>query len=210
MRPENSPDGRSRSFIEEARRRQIIAAAVEVIAEHGYAQASLARIAKHAGISKGVISYHFDGKDDLMSQVVTQLFVAGAEYMTPQLAGTEGRRAWLRTYIASNLAFIDEHRNFVAAAAEVMLNLRDGDGNLTFVDSGGEDDILTPLVAALQDGQRTGEFGEFDAVITAKLVRDSIDGIANRAVRESDFAVDAYTAELTRMFDLATGTGRER
>ncbi|MFD6455458.1 TetR family transcriptional regulator, partial [Nocardia sp. NPDC060220] len=53
MRPENKPDGQHRSFIEEARRRQIIAATVEVVSELGYANASLARIAERAGISKG-------------------------------------------------------------------------------------------------------------------------------------------------------------
>lgn len=92
MRPENSPDGQRRSFIEEARRRQILALAVEVLAEGGYAHASLARIAKHAGISKGVISYHFDGKDDLMTQVVIQLFVSGAEYMKPFVEAADGSR----------------------------------------------------------------------------------------------------------------------
>ena len=44
MRPENEPSGQ-RSFIEEARRRQIIAAAVEVLADHGFGGTSLARIA---------------------------------------------------------------------------------------------------------------------------------------------------------------------
>ncbi|WEL93058.1 helix-turn-helix domain containing protein, partial [Tsukamurella tyrosinosolvens] len=73
MRPENEPSGQ-RSFIEEARRRQIIAAAAEVLADEGYGRATLARIARQAGISKGVISYHFDGKDDLMRQVVIHLF----------------------------------------------------------------------------------------------------------------------------------------
>lgn len=40
------------SFIEAARRTQLIAYAIETIASLGYAQASLAHIAKLAGISK--------------------------------------------------------------------------------------------------------------------------------------------------------------
>ena len=50
------------SFIEKARRTQIIECAIETIAEVGYAQASLGQIAKRAQISKGVISYHFANK----------------------------------------------------------------------------------------------------------------------------------------------------
>ena len=52
-----------RTFTETARRAQIIAAAIDTIAELGYGQASLARIAETAGTSKGVIIYHFGGKD---------------------------------------------------------------------------------------------------------------------------------------------------
>ena len=67
----------SRSFIEEARRAQIVGFAIDTIAELGYGQASLARIAGRAGISKGVIGYHFAGKDDLMREVVAEVSDAG-------------------------------------------------------------------------------------------------------------------------------------
>ena len=52
------------SFIEEARRRQIIDTAIRTIATRGYSRTSLAEIAREAGISKGVISYHFEGKGE--------------------------------------------------------------------------------------------------------------------------------------------------
>jgi AcrR family transcriptional regulator len=151
-----------------------------------------------------VISYHFAGKDDLMTQVVIQLFVSGGEYMKPFVEAAEGARNQLRAYIESNLAFIDANRTFVAAMMEVVLNLRDADGALVFVKTGNEDEVIAPLVELLTDGQRAGEFGDFDATVTAKLVRDSIDGIAGRAVREPDFDVMPFAAALTRLFDLAT------
>jgi AcrR family transcriptional regulator len=55
------------TFIEEARRKQIVEAAMETIADSGYVNASLAEIAKSADISKGVISYHFESKDELIA-----------------------------------------------------------------------------------------------------------------------------------------------
>ncbi len=48
----------------------MIECAINAIAELGYGRASLAEIAKRAGISKGVISYHFAGKSELMQQVI--------------------------------------------------------------------------------------------------------------------------------------------
>jgi TetR/AcrR family transcriptional regulator, fatty acid metabolism regulator protein len=53
-------------------RSNIAATAIDTIAEVGYAGASFARIAEKLGISRGLISYHFAGKDDLMRQVVNE------------------------------------------------------------------------------------------------------------------------------------------
>ena len=61
----------TRSFASEARRAQIVAATMQVIAEDGLAQASFARIAERAGLSSTrLISYHFAGKDELIEAVV--------------------------------------------------------------------------------------------------------------------------------------------
>ncbi|WP_327139872.1 TetR/AcrR family transcriptional regulator [Nocardia sp. NBC_01327] len=204
MRSENETVGQQRSFIEEARRRQIIAAAVDLIAEIGYGNASLAKIAEHAGISKGVISYHFDGKDDLMTQLVIQLYVSGAEFMTPVIAAAVGPRNRLRAYIASNLDFIDANKQYVAAMTDVVLNLRDAEGQLKFTYAEGAEEILRPLVDMLREGQRDSVFGDFDPLLMAKSIRDAIDGTAGRAIQESDFDVHRYTAHLCRLFDLAT------
>ncbi|MFC9999762.1 TetR/AcrR family transcriptional regulator [Nocardia sp. NPDC127526] len=208
MRSESEPGGQQRSFIEEARRRQIIASAVEVISEVGYANASLARIAEHAGISKGVISYHFQGKDDLMTQLVIQLYVSAAEVVAPEVIAAVGARNRVLAYIESNLAFIDANRRYVAALTEVVRNLRDADGQLHFASSD-ESEILEPLVALLREGQLEGEFGEFDPVFMGKSIRDAIDGAGARVVRETDFDLRGYTAHTARLFDLATRKAEE-
>jgi AcrR family transcriptional regulator len=53
MLSKSSPSGQQsdRTFTETARRAQIMAAAIDTIAELGYGQASLARIAEAAGTS---------------------------------------------------------------------------------------------------------------------------------------------------------------
>ncbi|WP_330254782.1 TetR/AcrR family transcriptional regulator [Nocardia sp. NBC_00565] len=204
MRSGNGTDGRQRSFIEEARRRQIIASAVEVISAVGYGGASLARIAKHAGISKGVISYHFEGKDDLMTQLVIQLYVSGAEHIAPAVMAAEGARNQLLAYVESNLGFIDANKKYVAALTDVVLNLRDADGKPRFASADGEQEIIQPLVDIMREGQRAGEFGTFDPLVMAKSIRDAIDGAAGRAIREQDFDMKTYSAHVCRLFDVAT------
>ena len=65
-----------------------MAAAVETIAELGYAKASFVQIAKRAGLSSpGLISYHFANKDDLISQVVAEVYAAGGAAVAPRSDG---------------------------------------------------------------------------------------------------------------------------
>lgn len=184
---------------------------MEVISEVGYAGAALARIAERAGISKGVISYHFAGKDDLMAQLVIQLYVSAGEYMGPKIGAVETARDQLLTYLATNLEFIDANRTYIAALHQVVLNLRDAEGNPRFATSDGEHEIIQPLIEGLIRGQQLGEFGtEFDPAPMAQSMRDAIDGAAVRAAREPEFDVAAYSAHLCRMFDIATRKGERQ
>ena len=86
----------------EERRAQIIAAAIETIAELGYAQTSFAKIAKRAGISSTrLISYHFAGKDDLMRAVVIDIVTSANEFMGPRIEAQTDFGARLEAYIRS-------------------------------------------------------------------------------------------------------------
>ncbi len=131
MRSGNSSIGQktSRTFTETARRAQIAAAAMDTIAELGYGQASLARIAETAGTSKGVILYHFGSKDELIRELVAQVVAGGVAYMEPRIEAEPTGAGKLRAYIESNLAFMRENRNHMVAIVEIALNARAADGS---------------------------------------------------------------------------------
>src|SRR5580700_7469940 len=76
---------KQRTFTETARRSQIIEAAIDTIAEVGFARASLARIGERIGTSKGLIGYHFAGKDDLIKEVVLEIVERGLASMQPRI-----------------------------------------------------------------------------------------------------------------------------
>ncbi len=79
MRIKNKPDGQNHpTFTGAARRTQIIECAIETLATLGYAQASLAHIAKRAGISKGVIVYYFSSKGKLRSVLLKESSILDA------------------------------------------------------------------------------------------------------------------------------------
>ncbi|MFS0723780.1 TetR/AcrR family transcriptional regulator [Paenibacillus sp. 1P07SE] len=51
------------------KRERIIQAALKVLAERGYDEASTKEIAREAGVAQGLISYYFSGKDLLFAEV---------------------------------------------------------------------------------------------------------------------------------------------
>lgn len=55
------------------RRRQLVEAAIAVIHEQGFAQATVARIARQAGMASGLVHHYFDDKDDLLFATMRHL-----------------------------------------------------------------------------------------------------------------------------------------
>jgi len=54
--------------MEPIRKNQVINATLECISESGFEKLTIESVAKKAGISKGVVSYYFKGKEDLILQ----------------------------------------------------------------------------------------------------------------------------------------------
>lgn len=56
----------------ESRKQQIMEAALELFASEGYSHSSIARIAQHANISKGLIYNYFDSKEALLLELIDE------------------------------------------------------------------------------------------------------------------------------------------
>ncbi len=190
-----------RTFIETARRAQIVDAAIETIAELGYRNASFTQIARRAGLSStGLISYHFENRDELVRQVVEQILEKIGAYVGKRFGGAEARGAAgaLRTYVEANVEFIDGHRVEMRALMEIFIA-----GGFEY---GGEQETvaLTPLEQILRRGQQAGEFRPFDTKVMAALIQRAIDGLPFMLAHESELDVPAYGAEVATVFELAT------
>ncbi|WP_327224347.1 TetR family transcriptional regulator [Streptomyces platensis] len=192
------------SFTETGRRAQIVAAAIEVIAEAGYHRASFAKIAERAGLSStGMISYHFDGRDDLMREVVTDVMRLAEGYLRPRIEAHESYAARLRAAIEGNLDLFAEYPNHLAAIVEILANLRGGDpGMVAFLDT--TEANLAVQVEQLRKAQRTGEFRDFDPWVMMRAIRAAIDDVVRRATHDPGLDVRAAGRELADLFDRAT------
>ena len=180
-------------------------AAIAAIADVGYANTSYARIAREAGLSStGLISYHFDSKDELTEQVIAEVVTSGQRFMMPKVQKAVGARARLRAYLESNLEFMAAYPAHIAAVASILAALpRDRDGQPAAYAELHERGV-TQLVELLRDGQRAGELRRFDPRVMAVTIRAAVDSAAYQLAAGVDLDLRRYARELCRLFDLGT------
>lgn len=186
----------TRQAATEARKAQIASAAIAVLAERGYPEATFEAICRHAGLSsKRLISYHFSTKEQLFEAVVRQVVSDAAAFMRPAIEAASGARAQLEAFIRANIAFIAAHPAHVRAVQQIAFNRAP-------VGGGERDAAIARLVALFDDGQRSGAFRAFDSVLMATSLRAGIDAVADRVAGGLDPGHCAD--ELAELFDRAT------
>ena len=210
MRPENKAAGqKATSFIEEARRAQIIENAIETFGELGYANTSLARIAERAGISKGVISYHFAGKSELIEQIVDHVYRDITRFVLPRVEEETTATGALRAGIRSVAEYMRGHRAQLLALGEIFNNVRTADGRRRYGVAFNEP-IHEARAEMFRRGQQNGELRSFDPRVMAVTVQAAIDAMFAYWVAHPDHDLEAHADELADLFEHATRAERPR
>ncbi len=70
---EKNLSSRSRSVQSEFRKRQLINATIDCIDTLGLSQTTIARIADRAGVSQGIVVFHFQRKENLLEEALREL-----------------------------------------------------------------------------------------------------------------------------------------
>lgn len=64
------PREKGRKAPKETRRRQLIDATINSLAKRGYSETTLADVADGAGLSRGIVNFHFQSKDELLVETL--------------------------------------------------------------------------------------------------------------------------------------------
>lgn len=188
------------TFIEAARRKQIIDAALLTIAEQGYSQTSFSEIARELGITKGLIAYHFDGKQDLITSaihtILNQQGVYIKKYVDMQAQATEK----LRAYIEASFEYIEENRAHFVALVDLWGSFTSPEEKRAFSEKA-YDPCRAHLQKIFRIGCEHGQFSAFDQQAMSAIIQGSIDGVMLQWVFDPQ-AVDLRTAahEMAQMF----------
>ncbi|MFC5835908.1 TetR/AcrR family transcriptional regulator [Nonomuraea insulae] len=190
-----------------ARRAQIIRAAIDTIAELGYEKASFARITERAGLSSPrLISYHFAGKQDLIMAIVEDVYRAGAQFMIDRMEEQGTAAGRLQVYVETNLEFLRDHPKEITALTELGSHLRNTSGE-AYTSAEHQEPGVRGLEELLREGQRAGEFRDFDTRSMAVMIRSAIEAAASRLNGPYAIDIGAYTREVVTAFLAATTTG---
>ncbi|CAM3959338.1 TetR/AcrR family transcriptional regulator [Smaragdicoccus niigatensis] len=210
MRSKDSPSGQT--FTERARRAQLLSAACDLIAEIGYPNTSIARIAERIGVAKGVVLYHFKTKDALVAAIVEDVMIAGATTMIPAMMAHETATGKLHAYIRSNCEFIHENRVRAVAMFEIVSMYRTPEG-LRFDQAVAAQASTTPPPpemamldpkSVFELGIETGEFDPDRSPLRLRnALRAALDGAVSELARDHDYDVRAYGEELVEIFTRA-------
>lgn len=186
------------SFIEAARRKQIIDATIRVLVHQGYAKASLSRIAGEAGISKSIISYHFAGKDELFEQVFLTVAERAGEAITPHMAVARSPAESIAAYIRHQIGYMHAHREELIAIGALAVNHGGPEGPDYIARMGREEqDLLETLFKA---GQQSGQFRAFDTGLIATTLAKAIEGVLDQWARKPETDPDACAEDLIALF----------
>ena len=192
-----------RTFIEKARRAQIIEHAIALIAEVGYGQTSIGQIAKRASISKGVISYHFSGKEELMIEVMREVMQTFTAFVIVRIGTETSPSGILRAFIKANVEFIQHHCEALLALLEIVQSARTESGKPVF-NGGVIETDLKSLEQVLLQGQQQGEFRAFDVQIMAAAILSIRNGALAQIAADPNLDYTRYADELVTLVDQAT------
>jgi AcrR family transcriptional regulator len=193
-----------RSFTEQARRTQIVAAAIEVIAELGFGQASYARIAERAGLSStGLISYHFTSKAELIDAALIEIGQSASSRIASRTEAQPTAVGKLRARIEAELEWVSAYPSYVRALYEISMNARDDEGSLRYGPELTADANVYDLEPLLRAGQESGELREFDRVLAALAIKSTIDAAIYRLSVDPTLSLSSCVDQIAGFFERA-------
>ncbi|MCX5206642.1 TetR/AcrR family transcriptional regulator [Streptomyces sp. NBC_00237] len=206
MRTNKTP-ARRPSAVGAVRRRQIIDAAVTVLARDGLSRTSLSRVAEEAGLSSpGLITYHFADKDDVLVQLTEDLLGECVATVEAALQDAPDAMSALLAYIDAFVRFQDRHRDGVRALWRLASSWK-APGRTDAFDARA---LAGPVEEILRRGVADGEFRELNPAWVAQSVQCSVEGFHELFRADPEVDTDAFVGELQELYRRAVAKGDAR
>ena len=190
------------SLISDIRKGQIAEAVIAVINESGYSNASLANIAKKAGISTALISYYFPAKKDLMDFLLEELIKRKITYIIGWVKEADTPTEKLFAYIRAGLSYETDHPSEGVSMTELIFNARDKNGLPYYQLESDDSDLLEEIIKIVQE---EGGFSNTDAKALSMMIKGSIREYTKDRQKEEEMDQKTYGNELISVVSQLTG-----
>ena len=201
MAQRSPTDSRRPTFTEQARRAQLIDVTIDLVATHGYAGTSLARIAAGAAITKAAVLYHFASKDAVVQAAYEQVLsalVSDVGAAVDSAIESDGAAKAPAAYIRSMVDHLHRHPRHTRMIIEAL-------------GAGASDDDrrarrqpLADLLAAAADGSAADRWEPL-----AVMVSGAIDGIVTEQLADPSFDGAGAADQLVEFVELTLARRRE-
>jgi TetR/AcrR family transcriptional regulator, fatty acid metabolism regulator protein len=196
--------------LEERRRSQIMDAVFRLLVEGSHRSLTLERVAVETGVSKGMVTYYFESKEQLITRTIER-FLAMHEAMLQAAARGEGPvEPRLRNLIAVSLSSRENLEQKLRFQAEVW----------SFAKEVPEayEAVRRSYVRFRRECESLIEVGIEEGYVTVPdarwvylLLHSLFDGIAFQIVLDPDIDIEEARERVLRLIDgLLTGTTEER
>lgn len=181
---------------------QILEAAARLILERGELDFSIRDLSQEAGLAKGTIYYHFQGKEAIVLQVLERDMARTVRLLTQAAQSDAPPLRQLQDYVRTYVALAQERRALLLALFQGADKLHLSDLPKLIVRY--QHQILAPLVAILSRGMAEGSFRPLPAEATAVCLVGMLHAVVNQILWRNlgsgdvllDTAMDLITAGL--------------
>jgi len=167
---------------------KIIATAEKLFSEKGYDRVSMREIAETAGISKGLIYYHFKDKEALYTELAREGIEALGSQLSQAIAVGKTPKEKIRIFIRNFYELVSSKEQLIKILAR---ELASEEGEVSGYILKQCDEMITKLTSIVQEGINNGDFRSVDPRLTAV----SLFGLATTFVSERLLFGEATPAE---------------
>lgn len=139
------------------RKLQLLAAAEDLFARHGYADTRIADICAAAGVAKGLFYWYFPTKQSLFAELVRAMRQRLRRAQAAAMDPTADPVTRIRQGTEASVRFIAAHRSFFT-----LLDVERGDDAVAEVLREGSDVYASDVVRLVREAQALGQLADID------------------------------------------------
>ncbi len=188
-----------RSVIGDIRREELTEAALKCLATKGYDRVTLDDVTKEAGLSKGIASYYFRNREDLLISVIQRMWdnmvgVTRKVWDIPEGEGEEGKKVFNRVKdhfadpsidlivimkdgIKFATAWVDENEHIIRVIMEFWCQVP-RNPLITELNHSMHEYLVSISAALIQEGTKRGVFKKHNPRMAAYVLVSSFTGLA--------------------------------